>query len=135
MGKRPALHQCRLKRQQKKLTAIALLFIRQQRGEQHTQVVGICPHADALYFGCLGVVIDWRLVRYGEEHIAQMRRAFLAEKCRTLRSFGKLHRVGHRQQMLHFVQLFVNVDESALLQADTIQKYVRIQARPPFCSS
>ena len=50
-------------------------------------------------------------------------------------SFGKLHRVGHRQQMLHFVQLFVNVDESALLQADTIQKYVRIQARPPFCSS
>ena len=64
-----------------------------------------------------------------------MRRAFLAEKCCTLGSFGKLHRVGYGQQMLHLVQLFVNVDESALLQADTIQKYVRIQVRPPFCSS
>ncbi len=27
---------------------------------------------------------------------------------------------------------FVDVDEPALFQADTVQKYVRIQARPPF---
>lgn len=131
----PALHQRRLKRQQKKLAAVPLLFIRQQRREQHTQVVGVCPHTDAMYFGCLGVVIDWRLVGDGKEHIAQMRRAFLTENRRTLGSFGKLHWVGYGQQMLHLVQFLVDVDEPALLQADAVQKYVRIQARPPFCSS
>ena len=32
--------------------------------------------------------------------------------------------------------LTANLDaDTALLQADTIQKYVRIQARPPLCSS
>lgn len=64
-----------------------------------------------------------------------MRRAFLAEECRTLGSFGKLHWVGYGQQMLHLVQFLVDVDEPALFQADAIQKYVRIQVRPPFCSS
>ena len=134
-GKRSALHQCSLKRQQKKLAAVPLLFVRQQRGEQHTQIVVSRPYTDALYFGRLGIVVNGRFVGHGKEHIAQMCRAFLAEKRYTLGGFGKLHRVRRRQQMLHFVQLFVNVDEPALFQADTIQKYVRIQAQPPFCSS
>ena len=77
----------------------------------------------------------WAVRWTRKEHIAQMCRAFLAEKRCTLGGFGKLHRVRHRQQMLHLIQLFVNVDESALFQADTIQKYVRIQVRSPFCSS
>ena len=64
-----------------------------------------------------------------------MSRAFLAENRRTLGSFGKLHRVGRGQQMFHLVQFFVDIDEPALLQTDAVQKYVRIQARPPFCSS
>lgn len=38
-------------------------------------------------------------------------------------------------KMLHLVQFLVDVDESTLLQADTVQKCVRIQVRPPFCSS
>ena len=135
MGKWSALHQCRLQWQQKEFTAVPLLFIRQKRREQNSQIIIRCPHADALHLGCLGIVVDRRLVRYGEEHIAQMRRAFLAEKCRTLRSFGELHRVGHGQQVLHLVQLLVDIDEPALLQADAVQKYVRIQAQPPFCSS
>lgn len=44
-----------------------------------------------------------------------MRRAFLAEKRRTLGGFGKLHWVGYGQQMLHLVQFLVDVDESTLL--------------------
>lgn len=64
-----------------------------------------------------------------------MCRAFLTEECRTLGSFGKLHWVGYGQQMLHLVQFLVDVDEPALFQADAIQKYVRIQVRPPLCSS
>ena len=64
-----------------------------------------------------------------------MRRAFLTEKCRALGSFGKLHWVRSGQEMLHLVQFLVDVDESTLLQADAVQKYVRIQVRPPFCSS
>ena len=43
--------------------------------------------------------------------------------------------VGYGQQMLHLVQFLVDVDEPALLQTDTVQEYVRIQVRPPFCSS
>ena len=61
------------------------------------------PHADALHLGCLGVVINRRLVRHRKEHIAKTRRAFLTEKCRALGSFGKLHRVGRGQQMFHLV--------------------------------
>lgn len=64
-----------------------------------------------------------------------MSRAFLTENRRALGSFGELHWVGHGQKMLHLVQFFVDVDEPALLQTDAVQKYVRIQARPPFCSS
>ena len=134
-GKRSALHQRCLKRQQKKLAAVSLLFVRQQRGEQHTQIVVSRPYADALYFGCLGIVVNGRFVGHGKEHIAQMCRAFLAKECRVLGSFGELHRVWHGQQMLHLVQLLVNIDEPALFHADVVQKYVRIQAWPPFCSN
>lgn len=115
VGKWFALHQRCLKWQQKKFAAVALLFIRQQRGEQHTQIIIRCPHANPLCLGRLGVVIDWRLVGHGKEHITQMRRAFLAEKRRTLGGFGKLHWVGYGQQMLHLVQFLVDVDESTLL--------------------
>ena len=89
--------------EQKEFTAVPLLFVRQKRREQNSQIIIRCPHADALHLGCLGVVINRRLVRHRKEHIAQTRRAFLTEKCRALGRFGKLRRVGRGQQMFHLV--------------------------------